>query len=120
MPGIAVQNNDALEVFEAAGISVARARKGEGPTLIEVKTDRYLGHFQGDPEVYRPKGEVEQLRRNDPIVRLGGQLRQRQLLDDARDSAIRARVHRQVEQAYEFARNSKYPNPSEALEHVFV
>ena len=120
MPGIAVQNNDALEVFAAAGTGIVRARKGEGPTLIEVKTDRYLGHFQGDPEVYRPKGEVEQLRRNDPIVRLGGQLRQRQLLDDARDSAIRARVHRQVEQAYEFARNSKYPNPSEALEHVFV
>jgi len=120
MAGAAVQENDALAVFEAAGAAIARARKGEGPSLIEVKTDRYLGHFQGDPEAYRPKGEVEELRRNDPIVRLGGQLRQRKLLDDAKDRAVRERVQRQVESAYEFARSSRYPGASEALEHVFV
>lgn len=120
MPGVAVQDNDAVAVFEAAGRAIGAARKGQGPTLIEVKTDRYLGHFQGDPEVYRPKGEVEQLRGNDPIVRLGNQLRERKLLDDARDRALRARVHERIEKAYEFARTSPYPDPSEALEHVFV
>ena len=120
MPGVLVQNNDALEVFDAAGSAVARARNGEGPTLIEVKTDRYLGHFQGDPEVYRPKGEVEQLRKNDPIVCLGGQLRQRKLLDDVKDNAVRARVQRQVGQAYDFARASSDPSPSAALEQVFA
>jgi pyruvate dehydrogenase E1 component alpha subunit len=120
MPGVAVKDNDALEVFDAAGEAIARARKGEGPTLLEVKTDRYLGHFQGDPEVYRPKGEVEQLRKNDPIVRLAARLRERKLLDDVKDNALRARVHRQVEQAYEFARKSAYPDASEALQHVFV
>ena len=75
IPGVRVEHNDALEVFEAAGEAVARARRGGGPSLIEVKTDRYMGHFQGDPEAYRPKGEVEELRRHDPIPALGAHLR---------------------------------------------
>lgn len=120
IPGVRVEHNDALEVFAAAGDAVARARKGGGPTLIEVKTDRYLGHFQGDPEVYRPKGEVEQLRKHDPITQLAGQLRSRKLLDDKTDEAIHARVRAQVEKAFDFARHSPYPEPREALEHVFV
>ena len=120
IPGVRVEHNDALEVFAAAGDAVVRARKGGGPTLIEVKTDRYFGHFQGDPEVYRPKGEVEQLRKDDPITRLAGQLRSRKLLDDKTDEAIRARVRARVEQAFDFARHSPYPEPRAALEHVFV
>ena len=75
MPGIKVATNDAMAVYEAAGPAIARARRGEGPSLIEVKTDRYLGHFQGDPETYRPKGETEALRKNDPIPHLAQQLR---------------------------------------------
>jgi acetoin:2,6-dichlorophenolindophenol oxidoreductase subunit alpha len=120
MPGVRVEHNDALEVFEVAGEAVARARRGGGPSLIEVKTDRYLGHFQGDPEAYRPKGEVEELRKHDPIPMLGAHLRERGLLDDASDAAIRARAHRRVSEAYTFARESAYPAPDEALEHVFV
>lgn len=120
IPGVRVEHNDAREVFAAAGDAVARARKGGGPTLLEVKTDRYLGHFQGDPEVYRPKGEVEELRKNDPITRFAGELRARKLLDDRTEEAIRARVRARVEQAYDFARRSPYPEPRAALEHVFV
>lgn len=120
MPGVAVDHNDAVEVFRAAGEAVARARSGGGPTLIEVKTDRYLGHFQGDPEVYRPKGEVDELRAHDPITALGGQLRAAGLLDEGRDAALRESVRGQVKEAYDFARASAYPDPSEALVHVFV
>jgi acetoin:2,6-dichlorophenolindophenol oxidoreductase subunit alpha len=120
MPGVHVERNDAVAVYEAAGDAIARARKGGGPTLIEVKTDRLLGHFQGDPEMYRPKGEVEALRKEDPIPLLGGQLRKAQLLDDARDGTIRARVRQRVMQAFEFARTSAYPTPAAALENVFV
>jgi len=119
MPGVLVQNNDALEVFRAAGVAVERARRGEGPTLLEVKTDRYLGHFQGDPETYRPKGEIEELRRNDPIPRLGEHLRQQGLLDDAADKALRERVSARVAEAYEYGRASPYPKPEDALLHVF-
>ncbi len=120
IPGVRVERNDAIEVFEAAGEAVARARRGAGPSLIEVRTDRYLGHFQGDPEVYRPRGEVEALRRDDPIAALAAHLRARGLLDDGKDEAIRADARRRVGDAYVFARTSPYPEPAEALEHVFV
>lgn len=120
IPGVLVERNDALEVFQAAGAAIARARRGEGPTLIEVKTDRYLGHFQGDPEIYRPKGETAELRKNDPIPVLATQLRRMGLLDDAGEATITARVASRVEAAYAFARASAYPEPEEALRHVFV
>jgi acetoin:2,6-dichlorophenolindophenol oxidoreductase subunit alpha len=119
MPGTLVEQNDALLVYEAAGTAVARARRGEGPTLIEVKTDRYLGHFQGDPETYRPAGEVAELRKSDPIVRLGAQLRDLQLLDDTTDRTIRERVSARIAEAYDYARSSPYPKPEDALQHVF-
>jgi len=118
--GIGVAENDAVEVFKAAQTAVARARRGEGPTLIEVKTDRYLGHFQGDAEVYRPKGEVAALRKNDPIPRLREQLRGVGRLDEAEDAALRTRIKARVAEAFEFGRNSPYPQPEDALLHVFA
>jgi len=120
MPGVSVDHNDAVEVFRAAGEAVARARSGGGPTLIEVKTDRYMGHFQGDPEVYRPKGEVDELRAHDPITALGAKLRAAGLLDDGKDAALRETVRGKVNEAFDFARTSPYPDPSEAFQHVFV
>jgi pyruvate dehydrogenase E1 component alpha subunit len=119
IPGVLVDRNDALAVFEAAGEAIARARRGDGPTLLEVRTDRYLGHFQGDPETYRPKGEVDELRAHDPIPALGAELRRLKLLDDAADEALRNRAHARVAAAYDFARKSPYPEPEDALQHVF-
>ena len=119
MPGARVDQNDALLVYQAAGEAVARARRGEGPTLLEVKTDRYLGHFQGDPETYRPAGEVAELRTHDPIVRLGAQLRELKLLDDVSDQAVRERIGQRISAAYDYARTSPYPKPEDALQHVF-
>jgi len=120
MPGIEVGHNDAVEVYAAAGEAIARARHGDGPTLIEVQTDRYLGHFQGDAEVYRPQGEPDELRGHDPIPKLATQMRSQGVLDDAREEKIRARAAKRVTAAYEFARESPLPDPAEALEHVFV
>ncbi len=120
IPGIAVEHNDPVEVFDAAGTAIARARRGGGPTLIEVQTDRYLGHFQGDAEVYRPPGEAEALRQQDPIPRLADYMRQAGMLDGARDEQIKGRARQHVSDAYDFARESELPDPAEALEHVFV
>lgn len=120
MPGVLVEHNDALAVFEAAGAAVARARRGEGPTLIEVKTDRYFGHFQGDPETYRPKGEAKELRQHDPIPALGALVRDLGLLDANSDASLRARIAARVQAAYDFGRNSPYPKPEDALLHVFA
>lgn len=120
MPGVLVERNDAVEVCKAAGEAVARARRGEGPTLIEVKTDRYFGHFQGDPETYRPKGEVSRLREHDPIDLLGNKLRELGLLNDEADATLRSRISDRVQTAYDFGRNSPYPEAEEALLHVFA
>ncbi len=120
MPGIAVETNDAVEVFRAAGEAVGRARRNGGPTLIEVKTDRYMGHFEGDPEVYRPKNEVPALREHDPIPALAARLQAAGLLDEEQDAALRAEAKSRVAAAFDFARTSAYPEASEALEHVFV
>ena len=119
MDGVRVEENDALEVFEVVGEAINKARKGGGPSLIEVSTDRYLGHFQGDAEAYRPQGEVEQLRKNDPIDRLQKQL-QEQGMSESEDKQIRQQAEDAVNEAYEFARSSDYPDASEAEIHVFV
>ena len=120
MPGIRVQNNDALQVFEALIPAIARARHGEGPSLVEVKTDRYFGHFQGDPETYRPKDEVGRLRVNDPIPKLAQMLKDKSFLTDQEETALVKKTHDVVMQAVEFARTSAYPQASDALLDVFV
>jgi TPP-dependent pyruvate/acetoin dehydrogenase alpha subunit len=120
MPGIRVRENDADLVFAAAGEAVARARAGEGPTLIEVKVDRLYGHFQGDPETYRPKGEVESLRKKDALKAYEARLHAEGLLDDAGQKAIRDRAKARVEAAIAFARQSDYPAAEEAFLHTFV
>ena len=120
MPGVSVAENDAVQMYAAAGEAVARARRGEGPTLIEMKVDRYYGHFQGDPETYRPKGEVKAIKANDPILRLQKQLLAAQVLDESGVAGARADAKREVTAAIEFARGSAYPEAAEAHRHVFA
>ena len=119
IPGVRVENNDAVEVYDVVGEAVARARRGAGPSLIEVSTDRYLGHFQGDAEAYRPENEVNSLRENDPIDRLQQQLKDGGMSDEE-DNQIKERTKAAVQEAYTFARESAYPDTSEATRHVFV
>lgn len=120
MPGVRVEENDVLAVYEVVGEAVARARRGQGPSLVEVKTDRYYGHFQGDPELYRPKDEVPELKGHDPIKRLGDQLLGQDMASQAELDDARAAAQADVDAAIEFARSSPYPEPHKALEDVFV
>ncbi|HYF94983.1 MAG TPA: thiamine pyrophosphate-dependent dehydrogenase E1 component subunit alpha [Symbiobacteriaceae bacterium] len=120
IPGVRVDQNDAIAVHGAAGEAVARARRGDGPTLMEVKTDRYFGHFQGDPEVYRPKDEVADLRRQDPIDKLRTYLFTHDIATEAEVARLDAEALQKVAEAFAFARQSEYPAPEEALLHVFV
>ncbi len=69
MPGVRVDGFDVLAVYQAAAEAVARARRGEGPTLLVTETYRIEGHYAGEPEVYRTRAEVEQWRKKDPIPR---------------------------------------------------
>jgi pyruvate dehydrogenase E1 component alpha subunit len=120
MPGVHIAENDTMALYEAAGEAVERARRGEGPTLIEVETYRYFGHFQGDAEVYRPSGEVESLKEKDPIPRFHDQLLAGGHMTEDEASAIEDRMKQEVDDAFAFARASDYPVPSEALKAVFV
>ena len=120
MPGVHVEHNDAVAVYEAAGPAIARARSGQGPTLIEVKTDRYFGHFQGDPESYRPKDEVATLRTKDPLGLLAQLLKAHHMMSDQEQAALTAQAHQKVIGAFEFARASAYPQAQDALADVFA
>lgn len=120
IPGIDVPENDPLRVYAAADEAVERARAGGGPTIIEVKTHRLSGHFQGDGEVYRPKEEVKALREIDPIPALESQLLSAGLLDHNSVAEIEKRAAGVVQNAYAFARDSVLPDPDHALQNVFV
>jgi len=120
MPGFHIADNDTLKLFDVAGEAVARARAGNGPTLIEVETYRYYGHFQGDPETYRPKGEVAALKAKDPIARFRKAMIDRKEVTSAEADAALARAKAAVDEAFVFARKAAYPAPEEALTHVFA
>jgi TPP-dependent pyruvate/acetoin dehydrogenase alpha subunit len=107
-------------VFKAAGTAIERARAGGGPTLIEIETYRYYGHFQGDPEAYRPKGEVAALKAKDPIERLRKWMLDNGQVTVAELDAELAKAKADVDRAFVFARESTYPAPQEALQHVFA
>lgn len=117
--GAYVKGNDPIEMYKVAAKAVERARSGQGPTIIEIETYRYLGHFQGDPELYRDQEEVPSLRKLDPIEKLKQQLMQEHRVTEEEIREMEERALREVEEAYQFARDSAYPDPHAALEDVF-
>lgn len=120
IPGTLIPDNDPIAVYEAAGEAVSRARRGDGPSLIEVKTDRLLGHFQGDAQVYRSPEEFEEMHARDAIRRFETNLVSAgEMTDDEVSETWRA-CRAEVDEAVAFARSSPYPAPEAALDHVFA
>jgi pyruvate dehydrogenase E1 component alpha subunit len=120
IPGVQVDGMDILAVHEAAGEAIARARRGEGPTLLECKTYRFHGHNFGDPQLYRTREEIaEWAERRDPIRRLAQYMRDEGLLTEAQDQAIQKRVAEEVQEAVRFAEESPYPPPDELYKDVY-
>jgi TPP-dependent pyruvate/acetoin dehydrogenase alpha subunit len=120
MPGVTLDGNDAVAVFETVQSAVARARKGEGPTLIECKTYRHKGHYTADHERYRSAEEKEAWLKRDPIDRLRKLLKDAGSLSAGKEAAIQDRVEKEVEEAAEFALSSPPPADEEALTDVFA
>lgn len=120
IPGITVDGNDVFAVFEAVQEAVARARKGQGPTLIECKTYRWRGHFEGDPTVYRPEGELEQWKKKDPIPRAEKYILDNQVMTQAEMDKLNEKIDALVEEAVDFALASKFPDISSAVEDVYT
>ena len=114
VPGRIVDGMDVLAVREATAEAVAAAREGRGPTLLECKTYRYVGHSRSDARGYRLREEEESWKARDPIVRLRAQLAE----SDA--AGIEAAVERELDDAVEFARNSPDPDPDELLGDVYA
>jgi len=119
IPGHLVKDNDPFEMYRVSKLAVDRARKGEGPTIIEIETYRYLGHFQGDPETYRDPEETTGLRAKDPIERLKEHLLDNKLATTKDFETLDKKILKEVDEAYEFAINSDLPKPEDALDDVF-
>lgn len=119
MPGVFVPDNDPDAVFVAAGEAIGRARRGDGPSLLEIETTRLEGHFMGDAEAYRPAGEKDALVARDPIVRYRGRLEEQGVEAGALDEIERAARER-VAAAFAHARSAPAPKPEDAFTAVFA
>lgn len=120
MPGITVDGLDVFAVYEAAGEAIARARRGEGPSLIECKTYRYYGHFEGDTITYRSKEELASYRSRDPIQAIRRSLVDRGVAAEEELNTIDQRVQASIDDAWQFAEAAPYPAPEDALNDVYV
>ncbi|UCE10024.1 MAG: thiamine pyrophosphate-dependent dehydrogenase E1 component subunit alpha [Candidatus Thorarchaeota archaeon] len=120
IPSIVVDGNNALEVYEAAVEAVKRAREGGGPTLIECKTYRQRGHSRFDAAKYRPPEEVEFWLNRDSVEKIKKIVIEKGALTEKDAEKIRTKLQKEVDKAGEFAVNSEYPKPKDALDDVFA
>jgi acetoin:2,6-dichlorophenolindophenol oxidoreductase subunit alpha len=120
MPGVVVDGNNFAEVAEASFRAVERARRGDGPTLIESKTYRIRGHSRSDRNLYRTKEEIESWRKRDPIQLLEAELESLGLATRAEIEAIHAQVEEELAKGVAFAEASPTPSPGDLLRDVYT
>lgn len=120
MPSCAVDGMSCEAVHEAVEIAVERARKGEGPSLLEMETYRYKGHSMSDAQTYRTKDEVKEYQLQDPIEKVLAVIKQNKWLSDAEIEAIEKRVDDTVAESVKFGEDSPYPTADELYKDVYV
>jgi pyruvate dehydrogenase E1 component alpha subunit len=120
IPGVTIDGNDVLAVFETAREAVARARNGQGPTWIECMTYRITGHSRRDPCNYQPEEERKQALEKEPIRRFASYLLADGAADEAALERIRQEADAEIERAVESALAAPDPKPEEALKDLFV
>ena len=120
MPSFAVDGMDCETVHEAIEIAVARARKGDGPTLLEMETYRYKGHSMSDAQTYRTKEEVKEYQTQDPIQKVLVALKKNNWLNDTEIEVIEKRVDCIVAESVKFAEESPYPTADELYKDVYT
>jgi len=120
IPSVSVDGNDVLAVYEAVGAAVARARKGEGPTFIECKTCRLVGHFEGDTDLYRTKEQKDECKKRDPIPRFRKKLIEMGVLTEKEAGKIHQEALEEIDKAVKFAEESPWPDPEEVLKAVYA
>lgn len=120
IPGVVVDGNDVFSVMEATREAVKRARKGGGPSLLECKTYRMMGHFHADLLKYRKEEEAERWRKRDPILLLKMYLTERGIMDKELEAKIDNEVAEEMEAALEFAEKSPLPPMEETFTDLFI
>jgi pyruvate dehydrogenase E1 component alpha subunit len=120
IPGITVDGNDVFAVYEAAKEAIKRARDGQGPTLIECKTYRHRGHFEGDPGTYKPDEEQKEWLAKDPIPRMEKFMLENEVVTKNELEALKEEVDKEINEAIEFANNSSYPSLESVIEDIYT
>ncbi len=120
MPGDSIDGMSAEAVHEGVARAVKRAREGDGPTLLEIKTYRYKGHSISDPQKYRTKEEVEEYKQRDPIQQVLSTILSKKYATQQEIDAINKRVDDTVTAAVKFAEESPWPDDSEVLKDIYV
>jgi pyruvate dehydrogenase E1 component alpha subunit len=121
IPGVTVDGQDVVAVYEAVTEAVTRARRGDGPSLVETKTYRFHNHAFGLPvENYRDQAEIDEWRKRDPLELFRARLLAEGVLDDGGIKAIEDEVAAEIEAAVAFAESSPYPSLDAAFEHVYT
>jgi len=120
MPSYQVDGLSVEDVHNAVYEAAERARRGEGPTLLEMRTYRYRGHSMSDPQTYRTKEEVEEYKKNDCIERVIKTMKNNNWITDADIEKIEEKVKAIIEESVQFAEESPYPEPHELYEDVYV
>ena len=120
IPGLIVDGNNVIAVYEAVFEAVKRARNGEGPSLLECKTYRWRTHFEGEPDTYRPPEEVKAWLKREPIAPYRKELIEQGVIDETKAEQIEKEVQKELEEAVEFARTSPLPNRETALEGLWA
>ncbi len=122
IPGFNIDGNDVIEVYSKMKEARERAKAGEGPTLLDCITYRFFGHFTGDPGrgiTYRSKEEMEQWQNRCPIKKLRERLIKEKMMTEEMEKTIEANVKASIEKAVQFAKESPFPLPDEAVQDLF-
>jgi len=120
-PGIRVDGNDPLKVYEVVKLAVERARRGEGPTLIEAVSYRLVPHSSDDDDrSYRSREEVEEARKNDSLLLFRNYLVDAGILTEEKEKELTERIAREVDEATEYAEAAPYPEPEDLYKHVYA
>jgi TPP-dependent pyruvate/acetoin dehydrogenase alpha subunit len=119
-PGVTIDGNDLIQTYETSQEAIRRARRGDGPTLIEMKTYRWYGHSEIDPANYRTQEELESWKKRDPVPRFERVLMERGIIDDGYKQQTLQKIEREIEEAIDFAEKSPHPELSSLMEDVYA
>lgn len=120
IPGKIADGNDVVAVLEASKEAIDRARNGGGPTLLEFKSYRHRGHFEGDPGLYKPEEEQAEWMAKDPLIVMKNRLLNENIASAEEVQAVEDKITKEIAAAHEFAMKSPFPDPSTVLEDLYT